>query len=596
MLEINEDPLLGLFNGSMGTVVGLVYLDETSQSSGKIPRYAGGPYNPYCDNLNQAADYEFQLPIVLVQFDETWYPATQPSYMESAGQRCVVPIAPQTVSFKSAAGLTVYRTQLPLTPCSCVTIHKCQGLTCPNLVWILGNNFCRGLPYVAHSRVKTKRGLYVVQHEQYRRVTMESINKWDMNHIHLEYNRLRNIPRKEARRIALAFQLPPEFPIEDEYGNPFSFPPIEYIQSLYNETTSRKRIVNQEEKNTKRLRYLERKSDVEKSLDRTFPPLKLTFETSTTAENFATKKIKAVTFNSTRMTRNSGSTRNSIRPTQFWNLDQNDFQYLQEKLSDLLRYHMVNCNYSFWRNPTTRNYVGCCDIVTLMDNNWLNGSILDACLAAFKIHFSVISCRIIHAYFYTLLNTTRNEYQEQALQRITDDWNLQDLENDIIFPIHRPGHWILCVISKKSETINIIDPLYEDIYEQHFHKISQWYRDVQIKLGNNHLPPTSWEKKLHRDYSICKQTDGTSCGVLAFFTAAYYMITGGTFPNARDNYSQSDVRELRCYMQYIIFHIKEVQSTVVIEDDDEDDEIQQLLRDIELSQQTQDQETFGTML
>ena len=74
------------------------------------------------------------------------------------------------------------------------------------------------------------------------------------------------------------------------------------------------------------------------------------------------------------------------------------------------------------------------------------------------------------------------------------------------------------------------------------------------------------------------------------------MTTGGVFPNARDNYSQSDVRELRYYMQYIIFHIKEVQSTVVIEDDDEDDEIRQLLRAIENSQQTQDQETFGTLL
>jgi len=74
------------------------------------------------------------------------------------------------------------------------------------------------------------------------------------------------------------------------------------------------------------------------------------------------------------------------------------------------------------------------------------------------------------------------------------------------------------------------------------------------------------------------------------------MTTGGVFPNARDNYSQSDVRELRYYMQYIIFHIKEVQSTVVIEDDDEDDEIQQLLRGIELSQQAQDQETFGSLL
>jgi len=152
------------------------------------------------------------------------------------------------------------------------------------------------------------------------------------------------------------------------------------------------------------------------------------------------------------------------------------------------------------------------------------------------------------------------------------------------------------MLSKKSETINIIDPLYDDLYEEHFQKISQWYREVQIKQGNVHLPPTSWKQKLHRDYKICKQTDGTSCGVFTFFTAAYYMTTGGIFPNARDNYSQSDVPELRCYMQYILFHIKEVQSTIIIDDDDEDDEMRQILREFEHSQRAEDREVFGPSL
>jgi Ulp1 family protease len=172
---------------------------------------------------------------------------------------------------------------------------------------------------------------------------------------------------------------------------------------------------------------------------------------------------------------------------------------------------------------------------------------------------------------------------------------LNDLENDIIFPIHRPGHWLLSVISKTNETINIIDPFYNDLYDLHFQTISQWYRNVQIKLGYGHLPPTSWKKKLHIDYRICKQTDGTSCGVLAFFTAAYYMTTGGEFPNATDNYSQSDICELRWYMQYILFHIKEVQSTIVLdEDEEEDDEMRQVLRAIELSQREKDQEALSS--
>ena len=76
------------------------------------------------------------------------------------------------------------------------------------------------------------------------------------------------------------------------------------------------------------------------------------------------------------------------------------------------------------------------------------------------------------------------------------------------------------------------------------------------------------------------------------------MTTGGIFINARDNYSQSEdaVPELRCYMQYILFHIKEVQSTIIIDDDDEDDEMRQLLREFEHSQRAEDQEVFGPSL
>jgi hypothetical protein len=48
-------------------------------------------------------------------------------------------------------------------------------------------------------------------------------------------------------------------------------------------------------------------------------------------------------------------------------------------------------------------------------------------------------------------------------------------------------------------------------------------------------------------------------------------------------------------MQYIIFHIKEVQSTIVLDDDEEeDDEMRQVLRAIELSQREEDQGALST--
>lgn len=45
----------------------------------------------------------------------------------------------------------------------------------------------------------------------------------------------------------------------------------------------------------------------------------------------------------------------------------------------------------------------------------------------------------------------RNKFQEQGLQAVTEDWNLQDLKNDIIFLNHRTCHWLLCIISKKQK-------------------------------------------------------------------------------------------------------------------------------------------------
>ena len=48
-------------------------------------------------------------------------------------------------------------------------------------------------------------------------------------------------------------------------------------------------------------------------------------------------------------------------------------------------------------------------------------------------------------------------------------------------------------------------------------------------------------------------------------------------------------------LQYIIFHIKQIQSTIVLGDDEEeDDEMRQVLRAIELSQREEDQGALST--
>ena len=119
MLSCNLWTERGLVNGSMGTVVAILYR-------------SGGPPD---------------LPVaVMVQFDKysgpTW-----------GGDRCV-PIAPVTRTWRSGQR-ELSRQQLPLRLAWAVTVHKSQGLTLDQAVIDIGEkDFSTGLSFVALSRVR----------------------------------------------------------------------------------------------------------------------------------------------------------------------------------------------------------------------------------------------------------------------------------------------------------------------------------------------------------------------------------------------------------------------------------------------------------
>jgi hypothetical protein len=110
MLTINPDPKLGLFNGAMGTVVGLYYYSkDPSCCSANIPDYAQGPMNIYCSSPTVAAEHQFQIPIVLVKFDSRTYSGDSFSPLQQNVVELdnVVPISPITISYKSYGGISI---------------------------------------------------------------------------------------------------------------------------------------------------------------------------------------------------------------------------------------------------------------------------------------------------------------------------------------------------------------------------------------------------------------------------------------------------------------------------------------------------------
>ena len=127
MLTRNVWQSRGLYNGSWGTVCGLLYREHVRQ-----------PAQPYC---------------VLVEFDDYRGPS-------AADEPCIVPIVPDVVAFDPRSGKTGSRQQFPLVLGWAITIHKSQGLTLKRAVLGIGNaEWQIGLTYVGCSRVKSWTGL-----------------------------------------------------------------------------------------------------------------------------------------------------------------------------------------------------------------------------------------------------------------------------------------------------------------------------------------------------------------------------------------------------------------------------------------------------
>ena len=154
-LTCNIDVADGLSNGARGEIVKVTYLN------GKVR-------------------------FVLVAFENS-------SIGKNAKQRNpymsdhpnAVPVYRQSVSFQLGKGLTVTRTQFPITLAWACTVHSVQGLTVDNIVVNMSDLFDYAHAYVAFSRVKTIEGLQILNDYQAKKI------KADPN-VAQEMTRLRN--------------------------------------------------------------------------------------------------------------------------------------------------------------------------------------------------------------------------------------------------------------------------------------------------------------------------------------------------------------------------------------------------------------------
>ena len=154
MITTNIDVTDGLTNGAMGTVTNVVIDDTTGKMS-----------------------------TILISFDSkhVGQEAKHTSFYHSANQN-TVPIYQTQATFyiHKKASCQTTRSHFPLTLAWAITIHKCHGLTLPEIVIDMipaKGKFKPGEAYVAFSRVRTIDKLHIINYRQNQIPVSEHVEK-----------------------------------------------------------------------------------------------------------------------------------------------------------------------------------------------------------------------------------------------------------------------------------------------------------------------------------------------------------------------------------------------------------------------------------
>ena len=143
MITTNIDVTDGLTNGAMGTVTNLAIDDRTGKISTILVSFDS-------KHVGQEAMHA------------SIYKSTNPNAVPIYQTQATFPI-----DKKKKTSYQATRTQFPLTLAWAVTIHKCQGLTLPEIAIDMTpakGKFKPGEAYVAFSRVRTIDKLHIINY------------------------------------------------------------------------------------------------------------------------------------------------------------------------------------------------------------------------------------------------------------------------------------------------------------------------------------------------------------------------------------------------------------------------------------------------
>jgi hypothetical protein len=225
------------------------------------------------------------------------------------------------------------------------------------------------------------------------------------------------------------------------------------------------------------------------------------------------------------------------------------------------------------------------DVKSLKNRQWLTGSIISAYIYSLyrkqiNQNDAALLTSVFDTNFYLSVEgavklygkeknnaetTLEEELRFEESQIFTVGKNNRYVLGDIFIPIHRPGHWICCILSPRLKTIYLIDSMRGEHLEV-IEFCKEWYKEeYKLRQNGNISDVENWTVitgAIALNNENCPlQTDGTSCGVFVAMTALFWIRERRLI--TLNDFQQEDNMMCRLHMLYSIIQLHNNLSGIV---------------------------------